>query len=176
MSDYRKPRDVRRQIIGKRNKLNGGIFEDKIMGGCCIYAANQIALIQKTPEPMRPLRPLGKGQFVACFEKKAQPDFKGVLYGGKAIEFEAKFTETGRIHKDAVSKEQAEHLTLMSMLGAVCFVLVCFSFNTYARIPWTVWENMKQEYGRLYITEQEAKKYAVHFKNFALDFLRGINS
>jgi len=147
-----------RQSIGRFNKAVGKQFEELIEYSCEAYAREGKAAIDKTPEPMRVIRSLNDGAHFTCvFEKKAQPDFKGTLKGGQAIVFEAKYTSNGLIRQDAVTDEQAKCLDLHQQLGAECFVMVCFSFESFCRIPWTIWATMKKLYGRKYITRSEAE-------------------
>ena len=151
MSEYKN------RIRGKINHRNGKMFEELIEASCKWYEEMARAAIEKTPEPMRPLRQLGGGQFVAVFEKKAQPDFKGTLAGGRTIAFEAKFTDDGKIDQKQVSDEQWRRLCAHQAQGALCFVLVSFSFESYCMIPWDVWREMKTMYGRKYLKRSEAE-------------------
>lgn len=107
--------------------------------------------------------------------KKAEPDFKGVMLGGRAVMFEAKSTGTGRLNKDRVLPEQVKKLDSYTALGAHCFIVATFDGLRVYRIPWTVWRSMKQRYGRNYVTEADIKEYAVRFgPGFTPDLLRGI--
>ena len=54
-----------------------------------------------------------------------------------------------------------EKLESHHRLGAIAFVLVSFSLQEFARIPWPVWRDMAKIYGRKYITREEAREYAV---------------
>lgn len=114
-------------------------------------------------------------QFRAVYTKKAEPDFKGVMLGGRAVMFEAKSTGTGRLNKDRVLPEQVKKLDSYTALGAHCFIVATFDGLRVYRIPWTVWRSMKQRYGRNYVTEADIKEYAVRFgPGFTPDLLRGI--
>lgn len=168
---YEPGKNPRNQIIGLHNREAGRQFEQLIKNANIFYEEHLIAAVGKTPEPMRVLRPLANGQFVACFEKKAEPDFKGTLDGGKCICYEAKHTETGRITQDEVTPEQTRILNLHAGMKADCFVLVSFGFFTFHRIPWGVWTNMKAIYGHKYMTPAEAEQYRIKFRNGILDYL-----
>ena len=74
---YQTGKSPRNQIIGLHNKEAGEQFEKLIIAACDFYRDNGIAEIDKTPEPMKALYPIDNGKFVACFTKRAQPDFKG---------------------------------------------------------------------------------------------------
>ena len=85
--------DPRMSIQGARNRASGAFFEDAILRVCRHYWLSGQAAIDKTPEPMQPIKDLGGGRFVAHYAKKAQPDFQGNLQGGRSVCFEAKHTE-----------------------------------------------------------------------------------
>ena len=77
---------AKRAMQGAQNKAAGRYFEQIIGAACSYYRDNGIADIDKTPEPTKQLTGKNsKGQFTACYEKRAQPDFKGTLLGGKIV-------------------------------------------------------------------------------------------
>jgi len=168
---YQTGKNPKRQIVGLHNRDAGEQFENIIKAACDFYRDNGIAEIDKTPEPMRALYPMENGKFVACFTKRAQPDFKGCLDGGRCVCFEAKHTEQDRIKSEAVTEEQENVLDRYSARSAECFVVVSFGFFSFYRIPWGVWKNMKRIYGRKYLTPQDATQYKIKFKCGILDFL-----
>lgn len=158
-------------IRGARNRAAGNYWEQIIEASCVYYKNACIADIAKTPEPMRPLSKANeKGQFLACFVKKAQPDYKGTLKGGRAVVFEAKHTDTDRLLQNVVSEEQKQELESHYQLGALCFVLVSFKLQDYYRVPWNVFRDMKEYFGRKYIKPEDLEQYKIRFVGF-LDFL-----
>ncbi len=124
-------KDPQRQLQGMRSKATGEHFENMITGACSFYYEKNLAHIEKTPEPMKVLMPMPRqsGKFIACFEKAAQPDYKGTLLGGKAIVFEAKHTDHDRIERGRVTQEQLDGLEKHHKLGALAFVFVSFGFK-----------------------------------------------
>ena len=100
-----KAKDPKRQLLGKIARECGKQFEGRIDAALEYYAIKGFADIEKTPEPMKPIKDLGNGRFIACYEKKAQPDYKGTLKGGRSIMFEAKFTATERMEQSRVLEE-----------------------------------------------------------------------
>jgi recombination protein U len=159
-------------IRGKRNRAKGALFEQMIDAACRHYRQACIAEIDKTPEAMKPLgHQNGKGQFLACYTKKAQPDFKGTLKGGSSVVFEAKITTADRIQQSAVLEQQAEALERHRKLGAECFILVSFDFQKFYRVPWAVWREMKERYGRKYLKPEDIPEYEVKLCRGMLDFL-----
>lgn len=160
-----------RSLRGAQNRAEGKLFEELIEKACAVYENEYVAKIEKTPEPMKILRSMGEGKFLACFTKSAQPDFKGTLRDGQAICFDAKSTDTEKIPVSALSQEQADDLRLHHLLGAKTGVLLCFGFRTFAFIPFSVFINAKAINGHKHWTEKDAEPYRVHLKNGYLDFL-----
>lgn len=162
-------------LRGRRNKKEGEFFEELIEKACSVYKDKHIANIEKTPEPMKILRRMEEGKFVACFKKSAQPDFKGTLMGGRSICFDAKSTCTGKIPVSALTDEQIDSLTEHTLLGALTGVLCCYDFNTFAFIPFDIFMKAKELNGHKHWTAEEAKEHAVYVKNGWLNFLEGAN-
>lgn len=159
---YEAEKHIRAQIRGKQARLAGSYFEAMISGSCDYYLDRGLAKIEKTPEPMKPLGPKNyKGQFLACYTKQAQPDYKGTLKGGRAVVFEAKHTDDDRIEYNRLTKEQRDDLEHHYKLGAVAFVLVSMSMTECFRVPWPVWRDMAATYGRKYMTRDELEPYKV---------------
>lgn len=155
-------KDQMKQLQGKISRAKGKHFEARLDASFAYYQSPGYAEIEKTPEPMRVIRNLGSGRFLAVFEKKAQPDYKGLIKGGREIMFEAKFTEKDRIEQSRVKKEQSDYLDRHERLGARCYVLAGFASGEVYRIPWSVWRNMKEYFGRKYVTEADLEQYRVH--------------
>lgn len=166
---------LKNAIRGRNNRAAGKAFEEIIEAACDKYFHQGIADIKKTPEPMKILESIGKGRFIATFEKKAQPDFKGTLQGGTSIVFDAKNTTADEISQSVVSDEQERELNAHATLGGKCFIIVSFDFRAFYRIPWGVWREMKGIYGRKYITPEDIGEYRVVFQNGILDFLRAFH-
>ena len=156
----------------------GLTFEDLIIASCKHYEMYAVAMIEKTPEPMKPIKRLEGGKFVAVYTKSAQPDFKGTLEGGKSIVFDAKHTDTDIIKRSAITQEQERVLNIHHLLGAECYVLVSFGFEKFYMIPWVVFSDMKLYLGRKHIKKTDAllSEYEVEYIGGVLKFLmkRGI--
>lgn len=166
---------ARRQHQGSISRANGLHFEEIIDAGCNYYRVKGAADIEKTPEPMRAIKDMGGGKFLAVYTKAAQADYKGLLAGGRAINFEAKHTDTGRMEQSRVTEDQAERLQRCAALGGIAFVLCSFGPMDFFRVPWNVWQNMKGRFGHKYITPQEVETFRVRFGGpGVLLFLEGI--
>lgn len=105
------------------------------------------------------------------FAKKAQPDFKGVLKGGRMIVFDAKHTDSDRVQYSAITDEQRACLDHCAAMGAEAGVLVSFGFARCYMIPWAIWRGMKKQYGRKYMLEDEAGLYEVKMQSGRVYFL-----
>lgn len=172
--------DPMRQLQGKVNREYGKIFEENVDMICKIYEKNGLAKIEKTPESMRILKYIDNGKFEAVFDKTAQPDFKGVIKGGRSVVFDAKFTTADKIVYRALTDHQREALLEYSKLGAISFILVGFANGKIYKIDINEWINMKQDFGRHYITQTELDdlnpKGIVIRKKGVVDFLNLLES
>ena len=148
-------KDPRRQWLGLRAKAMGKEFEKQLDESFAYYDECGIASVEKTPEPMKPIKDLGNGRFIACYEKKAQPDYKGTLKGGRTVMFEAKFTASERMEQNRVTAGQTDYLNKHQKLGARCYVVIGFATGNVYRFPWSDWCNMKEIFGRKYVTEKD---------------------
>lgn len=105
------------QIIGAR-------LEESAKLVCELYRKKGFAVIDKTPEPIKQLGKMDShGRFKACYEKKAQPDFKGV-HMGMAICFDTKATESERFQLSNVTPWQVEYLSDFCKSGGDAFILL----------------------------------------------------
>lgn len=162
-----------RITAGRKAQSKGALFESMIEHTCKEYERKGLAHIQKTPEPTRYIRPYGKnGQFIAHFIKQAQPDFKGVLKGGKSVLFEAKRTEGTSIPKNKVSDAQLDNLRMADSLGAECFILVSFKEKKFYKVPYGIWEQIETIYEKKSLNEKDLKPFEVPYVNGRIAFLK----
>ena len=70
---------------------------------------------------------------------------------------------TDRIKQSVVSDKQAEVLEIKSRLGGLAGVCIGIK-DRYFFIPWQVWSNMKEIFGRKYIRANDVSKYEVIFR------------
>lgn len=163
----------RQTALKARN--NGARFENLIETSCAYYQKQGIAHIQKTPEPMRPIRAVNrtKGQYLAVHTKKAQPDFAGTLKGGKSVMFEAKHTDSTNIRFDRINDAQEHDLTINTKLGAKCFVLISFGFKNFYAVDWNEWLLLEIKLGKKSVNEKDLARHKVNSHNGRLMFLGG---
>ena len=170
----RQGKDPRRQIQGYKSRAVGKNFEDFITASCKDYDERNVAFIEKTPEPMKIIRPQEAGRFITCFAKSAQPDYKGTLFSGRSVCFEAKHTDSDRILQSAVTEEQEKCLDRHESMGAICFVLVSIQLQHFFRVPWCIWKEMKLYFGHKYMSVDELKQYRVPQLGYKILFLDGL--
>ena len=154
-------KDPMKQYQGAVSRAQGKHFEEYIDLSLRYYEQRGEAVVEKTPEPMRPTKDLGNGKFIAYYEKAAQPDYKGTLKGGRAVVFEAKYSHPAQMEQSRVTREQAARLDDHLSAGAMCFVVAGFGNGDVFRIPWEVWRDMKTHFGHKYATPEELEAYKV---------------
>ena len=165
----------KKQVIGARSRAAGEFFESQIEASIQWHIDRGLMKAEKTPEPMKPLKPTGyNGQFIACYTKKAQSDFSGTIRGGRSIRFEAKQTDSDRFERKRLTDEQMKDLRQHQELGALCFVLLCFGINRIYRVPWEVWDRMKELFGRQYVTERDVARFRIPYVAGVIKILHGI--
>lgn len=165
---------LKRQYKNRVNNAQGQHFEREILAGCRIYEHHGIATIDKTPEPFRVTSKNHRtGEFTGRFSTHAQPDFQGTLHGGRSIMFEAKRTGKDRITRNVLTDTQMEILEKHNRLGALCGVCICIQ-DDFFFIPWNVWRDMKEMYGRQYLKAEDIEEYKVRFDG-AVYFLDRLN-
>lgn len=152
---------------------NGKAFEELITFACNKYLDAGEACIVKTPEPFAVYSRTKDGLFMGRFTAaKAQPDFQGIIKGGRSIIFEAKCTSKGRMQQSVVTDAQAKILDAHEELGGLCFVAASID-DRYFWIPWNKWKGMKELYGHKYIKPEEAEEYEIKAeKKNPLPFLK----
>ena len=161
------PKALAQQYQNKVNNAQGHFFEDYIKAGCRFYALRERAEIDKTPEPFRVLEKSRDGIFRGRFTAHAQPDFQGTLAGGRSIVFEAKYTTTDRLKREILTDEQQKALESHRARGAVAGVCVGIK-NDFFFVPWTVWWDMKERFGRKYVTAADLEQWRVKFNGAVL--------
>ena len=107
------------------------------------------------------------GIFKGRFTARAQPDFQGTLAGGRSIVFEAKYTTTDRMKRDVLTKEQQDALERHAARGALAAVCAGIG-DKFFFVPWQMWRDMKQLYGRKYVTAADLEPLRVRFNGAVL--------
>ena len=166
--------DPRRQLVGRRSKVSGETFERWISNACEFYLRNGWAHIEKTPEPFHITGKDRDGTVKGYYEKKGQPDYKGILRDGTGIMFEAKHTDSDRIRQNVVTDTQWESLDIYEKFGAHCYVMVSLGLTKFYRVPWATWKKMKELFCHKFMTEQELEPYRLQEKQCTILILEGV--
>ena len=153
--------DTRSFLAYAANEKGRG-FEADILRACELYRRNGLAVINKVSEPYRVIKKLEGGRFLGQHTANAEPDFKGVIKGGRAIAFEAKYTSKSRIQRSVVTEEQMDWLQEQREMGAVTFVCICIK-DRFFSIPWVVWRDMKKIFGKKYLMPGDIAQYEVAY-------------
>ncbi|GHU42283.1 hypothetical protein FACS1894111_05960 [Clostridia bacterium] len=164
MVDKQKARQKYQNTV---NNAQGQAFEGYIKAACGYYERDKRAVIDKTPEPFRVIKKQRDGIFTGRFIALAQPDFQGTLSGGKSIVFEAKYTTTDRLKQGVLTQKQIEMLEFHAKLGAIAGVCGGIRDKFYF-VPLGVWRDMKERYGRKYVTQKDLEPYRVKFTGAVL--------
>lgn len=113
------------------------------------------------------LEKLAGGIFKGRFTARAQPDFQGTLAGGRSIVFEAKYTTTDRMKRDVLTQDQQDALERHARRGAVAAVCAGIGSDFFF-VQWEVWRDMKERFGRRYVTAADIEHWRVRFNGAVL--------
>jgi len=160
--DENRNADGEQILRNKKSAARGRAFESLLMRGCNYYRQKGVAIINKVNEPYIVTKKTNSNKFMGRFTGRAEPDFKGVLYGGRAIAFEAKSTQKSRIQRNAVTDTQMEWLREQKDFGAVTFVAVNIQDKFYS-VPFDVWDDMKNIYGKKFLMPEDIAGYEVKY-------------
>ena len=139
--------------------------------GCDFYKRKGLADIARIDESFRVLKVKQAGRFEGRFTRNANPDFEGTLSGGMSICFECKYTSKESIRQSVITKYQVEVLDRKYRLGGVVGVL-CGIQERYFLVPWKVWREMQEIFGKKSVNADDLKEYEVYFNN-GIRFLDG---
>ena len=156
---------------GYKAKMLGQNFENLIEKSCRYYAHKKIALIEKTPEPLKMIRAGRGNEVVAIFEKKAQPDFQGTLQGGMSVVFEAKHTSNTNIQFDRITPVQRLYLAKHAKLGAEVYVIISFKFERFFFVPYNKWAKLQETLNKKSVNVNDLAEYEIDRTKGFLDFL-----
>ena len=163
--------------------LRGNAFEEMINMTNRLYEEKNLAVIQKIPTPITPMK-LDKSKGVitlAYFEKKSTVDYIGVAQGVPLC-FDAKETKQGRLPLQNIHEHQISFMKSFSSHGGVAFLLVhCTDLEEYYFLPIEVLEKYvieAMEGGRKSIPYTAfEKKYQIYNKHgFPVHYLEAVNT
>lgn len=165
-----KDRELERKLKSRIANDNGLEMEKAIKIAAERYLLEGRLRAIKTPEPFRVLKKGNAGKAIIRFEGHAEPDFIGALAGGRCIVFESKYTTADRIAFSVLTDHQAKALAAYHKLGALAGVCVGMR-DRYYFVPWSIFGSMKTFFGRLYVREEDIRRYEVYYTGNSIKFL-----
>lgn len=148
--------------INSQNRNSGSSFESLLQSMFDYQHSKGTMYIQKTPEPMRCIKNMDNGKFMAVYGSKSQPDFKGCTKDGICLIVEAKHTSSDRILLsciDSAKNDEKKYLDNYMAMKSICYMAVQFGYSNPCMIPYDVFSGMKEIYGRKYMLKEECNKY-----------------
>lgn len=150
---------------GRRNTRAGAFFEKQLRDTFTTLETWGICAMSKAPTPLKIISRAEEGVFRARIIVSGQPDFYGVLRGGRAVVIEAKHTGTAQMPTSRLLEHQAEALRRHAELGALTLVAVSFGSLRIGLIPWSEWCNLKAILGRKYVTFEDLEPHGWAVEN-----------
>lgn len=106
--------------------LRGSVFEDMINRTISDYRVKKLALIQKIPTPIVPMKMDKEGHItLAYFDKKSTVDYIGVVQEIPVC-FDAKECKTDKFPISNIHKHQVEFMKEWEVQGGISFLFICF--------------------------------------------------
>lgn len=164
--------------------LRGNALEELINLTNDVYRQKNLAIIQKIPTPITPVKISEDGRNItlAYFEKQSTVDYIGAVQGIPVC-FDAKETKLKSLPMNNIHPHQIEFMEDFSRQDGIAFLLVHFSFcDEYYLLPFEVlksfYENSQKEGGRKSIPYSAFEdKYRIYNKNgFVLHYLEAVST
>ena len=159
--------------------LRGSTFEDLINYTNQVYKKKEIALIEKIPTPIKPIRLDKKNHTIslAYFEKKSTVDYIGVAQC-IPICFDAKETRQKNLPLNNIHEHQIDFMERFERQNGISFLLVHFLFyDKYFLLPFSIlkkfWDQSKT--GKKSIGYDVFEHEISLSNNFVLDYLGVLN-
>ena len=163
--------------------LRGSAFEEMINMTNDVYKQRHVAIIQKIPTPITPIK-LDKehGQItLAYFDRQSTVDYIGAVQG-IVVCFDAKETHEKRLPLQNIHEHQVEFMEHFEEQGGISFLLVHFSCtDEYFYLPFCVlkkyWHDAENG-GRKSVPYSafEAKYLLCSSDGYPLNYLEGVNT
>ena len=135
--------------------LRGSVFEDMINKTIETYRIKKLALIQKIPTPIVPMKIDNNGHItLAYFEKKSTVDYIGNVQEIPEC-FDAKECKTNKFSINNIHKHQFDYMAEWEEQGGISFVLILFIKHNVC----------------YYLRFKQLKKFYVNKKDFTIDEL-----
>lgn len=116
----------------KLRGLRGSVFEEMINKTISEYRLKKLALIQKIPTPIVPMKMDNEGHItLAYFDRKSTVDYIGNVQEIPVC-FDAKECKTDKFPLRNIHKHQVEFMKDWEMQGGISFLLIYFSHKEIA--------------------------------------------
>lgn len=153
--------------------LRGSVFEEMINKTIAEYRTKKLALIQKIPTPIVPMKMDSEGHItLAYFDKKSTVDYIGNVQEIPVC-FDAKECKTDKFPIRNIHKHQVEFMKDWETQGGLSFILIYFSHRELA------YYMRYSELIKLYKAKKDFKiddldlEYFIDMKNkIKIDFLK----
>ena len=161
--------------------LRGSVLEDLVNRSNEIYLEKGLALIQKIPTPITPVRMDKENRHItlAYFEQRSTVDYIGAVQGIPVC-FDAKECSTDTFPLSNIHPHQVEFMKAFEEQGGVAFFLVFYSMeDLFYYLPLrellVFWKRM-EEGGRKSFRREElnADYYLKRKSGFLVPYLEGI--
>ncbi|TCK98269.1 recombination protein U [Natranaerovirga hydrolytica] len=161
--------------------LRGSTLEELINLTNERYREKNLALIQKVPTPIKPIKIDKESRHIslAYFEQKSTVDYIGVVQGIPVC-FDAKETSKDILPLHNVHEHQMDFMEAFEKQKGIAFIIVYFStYDQYYYMPYKVlksfWDRAKSG-GRKSIHYKEFEQaYELHTKNgVVLHYIEGV--
>lgn len=147
--------------------LRGSTLEDLINHSNEKYRENKLALIQKVPTPITPIK-IDKSQnhiTLAYFDKKSTVDYIGVVQG-VPICFDAKECKTSSFPLQNIHEHQIEFMMDFEKQGGIAFIIIFYThLDEMYYIPFSdiyrFWERGKEGGRKSFTFDEINKEYKI---------------
>lgn len=161
--------------------LRGSTLEDLINRTCDQYREKHLALIQKVPTPITPIKIDKENRHItlAYFEKKSTVDYIGVVQGIPVC-FDAKECHTDTFPLANIHEHQVEFMRDFEQQGGIAFLLLFFTDRNefyYLRFEemMSYWERREQGGRKSFLYTELNPEFFLEGKHgFLVPFLEGI--
>ncbi|WP_027437504.1 Holliday junction resolvase RecU [Lachnospira multipara] len=162
--------------------LRGEALEEFINLSIDKYKEKHLALIQKIPTPIKPIKLDSKTRQItlAFFDKKSTVDYIGVVQGIPVC-FDAKECQTDTFPLANIHKHQMEFMRDFEEQDGISFIILYFSNrNEFYYVPYRdilfFWERMENGGRKSFTYDEIDKTYKIgHANNIIVHFLEPLN-
>ncbi len=140
--------------------LRGSSFEEMINMTNKVYREENLAIIQKIPTPIKPVKINNVGQItLGYFEQKSTVDYMGVVQG-IPICFDAKETNRTFLPMQNIHPHQIDFMEQFEKQGGIAFLLV--NFAKYCEYFYYPFESLKEKWN----IAQNGGKKSISYDSF----------